>query len=270
MSQENERSIEDEIAEAYGDDEVPESLVNAQERLVHGPDGKPGGEEREMADADTDQFISPFKRVPASTDYTPEEQAFHEIYETVLWDEQSAGVELLSASGLPENAKDYLLDAIREGALFPNFDAMNASQRGDLRSWLMNKAQADGWSTRELAGELRQIDPNLTQYEAERIARTETQSIITTAREMWYEQEGDFVGEETLFIWQGPQDGRTTDACTWLKEQTNPRYGGEPVTLERMRELVEEASREYFPDLDVRRWTVHPHERHTIVRYYAT
>lgn len=238
------------------------------------PDGEEGEEEngREAADAgteaDTDRFISPFTQVPASDDYTDEEAAFHAMYEDVLWDEQAAGRELFAGTRMPDNVRDRMVSAIRQGALFPEFEAMNDSQRAELREYLLDAARGGGWTMREVAERLRRIDPTLTQYEAERIARTETQAIVTTARELWYESEGDFVAEDTLFIWNGPQDGRTTDACEWLKEQANPRYGGEPKTLEELRELVEEASKRFFPDLDVRRWTVHPHERHTVVRYY--
>jgi len=74
------------------------------------------------------------------------------------------------------------------------------------------------------------------------------------------------VADEAVFEWIGPDDHRTTDACEWLKEQTE---GG--VTMDRLVELQREAQRKFFPDLDrFRRHVVHPNERHSFSEAFST
>lgn len=201
--------------------------------------------------------------------YTEVERAFHSIYNEVLWMEDEPERHLFGfLDTLPQNVRDRIVTAIMAGSMFETFEDMSQHQREEMQNWLVDQARSGaGWSVSELAAHLRDIDPSLGDYEAERIARTESQAIVTKAREQWYEDDFD-ADDEPLFIWQGPQDHRTTEACTWLKEQANPTYGGEPKTIPELKELVREASDRFFPDLRVREWTVHPFERHTIVRYY--
>jgi hypothetical protein len=110
----------------------------------------------------------------------------------------------------------------------------------------------------------------LTQDQAETIARTEVASAANTARAEGYEERGQEEGE--VFKWVGVfDDGRTTDACKWLLEQTNPKHGGTPVPLDELRELIDEAP-EHDPEMqdDLARpgnYTVHPNERKTFVRH---
>jgi len=73
-----------------------------------------------------------------------------------------------------------------------------------------------------------------------------------------------------LFYWSGNLDGRTTEACRWLIEQTNPFHGGEPVPLEELKELIDEA---WTHDDDMTEnmarpdnYTVHINERKTFAR----
>ncbi|MDX1744381.1 MAG: hypothetical protein R3324_00450, partial [Halobacteriales archaeon] len=222
--------------------------------------------QKDLADGEDGGITDPFENAPA-TDYTAEEEAFHSMYVDVLWDEDD-GRELLGAvSRLPDSVREQLITALEEDPLFEDFATITVAQRANLREWLVRQARDDGWTISGLAEQLGNIAPDTTRFERERIARTETQSWVTHAREKWYREDFE-AEEEALFIWQGPEDHRTTEACSWLKDQTNPQYGGTPRTLDELQGLVEEAQAEYFPDLDTRRWTVHPYERHTIVRYY--
>lgn len=235
---------------------------NAYVRIVNRRDAR-----RTLETVDVDEFTSPFDETPV--EYTEEERSFHRLYEGVLWDEEATGIELFAGQRMPDNVRDRILEALREGALFGTFEEMAPSDRSRLRDWLLAEGRSGGWTIRDLAGQLRNIVPTLDEYEAERIARTETQSIVTRAREEWYTEDFDADDEDAMFIWQGPDDHRTTDACEWLKDQANPEHGGEAKPLDELADLVQTAQDRFFPDLSNRKWTVHPFERHTIVRWQA-
>ena len=111
---------------------------------------------------------------------------------------------------------------------------------------------------------------DLTLDEARTIARTETASVLNSSREDGYVEQG--VADDDLFYWTGaePGDSRQTEACEWLIEKTNPFHGGNPVSLERLRELVAEAPT-HDPDMqdDLARpenWVIHPNERSTFAK----
>jgi hypothetical protein len=99
------------------------------------------------------------------------------------------------------------------------------------------------------------------------IARSETASIVNTAREEGYKETG--MGDEQ-FYWVGGTDDRTTEACNWLMDQTNPNHGGTPVSLDELKSLIEEAPT-HDPEMQdnlarPEDFVVHPNERKTFVR----
>jgi len=93
--------------------------------------------------------------------------------------------------------------------------------------------------------------------------------VLNSAREEGYKERGEGDG---LFYWTGadPGDSRQTDACEWLIEQTNPFHGGEPVPMNELQEMVDEAPSH---DDDMNNalarpgsWVVHPNERSTFAQ----
>jgi len=125
----------------------------------------------------------------------------------------------------------------------------------------------DGWTTDGIANRLQDLEPELSKAEAETIARTETASIVNTAREEGYQETG--MGDEQ-FYWVGGTDDRTTEACNWLMDETNPNHGGDPVSLDELKALIEEAP-EHDPEMQdnlarPEDFVVHPNERKTFVR----
>jgi hypothetical protein len=180
-------------------------------------------------------------------------------------------------SNLPEFAKDRLSEAIYSDAVFSHFDSLADNDIMQLRNFLDEQLTDDRWNIDGLANRLQDLDTTLSNDEAKRIARTETQSIVAHAREDGYEDKGQ--GEDT-FYWVGSVDDRTTDACKWLIggtdtadnisggfNGTNPNYGGEPVALDELRDLIQEAA-EKDPDVttDARKYTPHIQCRKTYVR----
>jgi len=125
----------------------------------------------------------------------------------------------------------------------------------------------DGWTTDGIANRLQDLEPELSKSEAEVIARSETASIVNSAREQGYKEQGM---EDERFAWVGSLDDRTTEACRWLIEKTNPKHGGDPVPLDELKELIAEAPT-HDPKMDDNLarpddFVVHPQERKTFTR----
>lgn len=172
---------------------------------------------------------------------------------------------------VPEFVKERLKDAIRGGAVFSHFENVPSSELMQLRQFLTEQLEDNRWNIDGIANRLQDLDADLSFEEAERIARTETAATVNRAREIGYEEKGQ--GDDK-FYWTGggnPFDGRQTDACEWLIRETNPNYGGTPVSKERLKELIAEAP-EHDPEMDDNLarpddFVVHPNERKTWVRF---
>lgn len=185
------------------------------------------------------------------------------MLERVAWDTETSDRALFAESAIPDMVQERIRETIMAGSVFSDFKTIPSSEVMQLREYLTESLEQDGWTTDGLADQLMDLEGIEERYEAERIARTETQHIVQESRESAYEERG--LAEEQ-FKWLGTEDNRTTEACTWLKEQTNPKFGGTPRTLDELKELVTEAN-ERFVDHDAREWTPHIQCRHTYVRH---
>lgn len=189
-----------------------------------------------------------------------------------LWDADSE-TRLLNFTGsqTPEFVLDRIKDAIRSGAIFTQFDTIPSSELMNLREHMTEAlTESDGWTIDGVADQLMDLDGDIDRDKAEVIARTETASILNSAREDGYQERGE---EDDLFYWSGSLDNRTTEACSWLIEKTNPHEGGNPVSLERLKELIEEAPT-HDPDMQdnlarPENFVIHPNERKTFIRHVA-
>lgn len=172
-----------------------------------------------------------------------------------------------SESEIPEMVQQRLKDAIRTGAVFSAFEELPSGELMDFRTRLEDMLTDDEWSLDTMAGELSDRF-DVSEDKAETWARTETQSIVNHAAEDAYEELEEERGEEFRYKWVGNVDDRTTEACEWLLEQTNPSYGGTPVTLERLKELIQEAP-EHDDDIETqaREFTPHINCRKRYVRH---
>lgn len=166
---------------------------------------------------------------------------------------------------MPEAVKQAVDDAIwKHDSLFDDIDGMSASTR--LKEFFAEKlTQAQGWSQRSIAADL-EDKFDVPADKAESVVATETASILSRAREDAFAELEDETGEEIKYKWIGPgspDDGRTTEACQELKELTDPRFGGEPRTMEKLVELEKQVHEKHFPDLEFRRHVPHIKCRHT-------
>jgi len=186
-----------------------------------------------------------------------------------LWDAPTdQRMLLISETQTPEFVKDRIRQALLGGALFSDFDTLPAGERNQLREFMLETLTSDGWTIDGLADQLQQLPGLDDRNKAETIARTETASVLNTAREEGYEEQG--LGD-SLFYWSGNLDGRQTEACEWLIRETNPNYGGDPVPMDELKALIEEAPT-HDPDMDdnlarPNDFCVHPNERKTFIRY---
>jgi len=199
----------------------------------------------------------------ADSELTQEELIWEDVVERVVWGEETdRQLFEFDPEEVPDFAIERLQEAIREDALFDNFDTIPnwaASRVGD--TLLESLDTRHGWSVDSISQDLQSMALGLSQQDAEAIARTETQALVNKAREEGYREEFDL--EQERFDWVGPTDDRTTDACEWIKSQI-PEEG---VRLETLKELVQEApEHDDMITTTPREWTPHIQCRHTYTR----
>jgi hypothetical protein len=198
------------------------------------------------------------------------DEHFLSLHRRIFESDSSRNLIQFNQSETPEFVKERLKDAIRSGAVFSEFADIPSGELMQLREFLTEELEDERWNIDGIANRIQDLEgADLSFDQAQTIARTETASTVNTAREIGYEERGL---EDAKFKWTGVfDDGRTTQACQWLLEQTNPKHGGTPVTLEKLKELVDEAP-SHDPDMDdnlarPENFVVHPSERKTYVRH---
>jgi hypothetical protein len=172
-------------------------------------------------------------------------------------------------SATPEFVLERIREAIMSGAMFSEYEDVPSSRLMELREEMADSLTVDtGFTLDSITENLMEFEADLSRDEATRIARTESSAVLNKAREIGYEEEGE---ADRRFYWSGaaPGDDRQTEACEWLIRETNPLHGGDPVPMDELRDMVEEAP-EHDPEMDdnlarPESWVVHPNERSTLV-----
>lgn len=213
-------------------------------------------EEIEAEDSDTDFRLEEF------------ESWLDDVHENfVKAEETDKTLTQFNEGELPEMVLERLRQAIMGGSVFSDIESISSSQRQELQTFLMDSLSDDEWSLDNLASELSD-NFGVSEDRAELIARSETQSAVNAAAEDAYEDLEEERGEEFRYKWVGNIDSRTTQACEWLLNETNPKFGGTPVSLEELKDLIQEAP-EHDDSLDdnmARTWAPHPGCRKRYVR----
>lgn len=170
---------------------------------------------------------------------------------------------------VPDYVQERVGQAIDDGAVFESIQSVPSRTVDRLKELLRdNLTQPQGWSLDSVVSDMKDVWPGVPEEKLEVVARTETASVLNEAREEGYE---DLPGDDDpTFYWEGPDDSRTTDACEEMKERTNPDFGGDPETMDRLVSYEKDVQEEYFPSLSFRKHTIHPNERHTFVRAPST
>lgn len=260
-----------EMREKFGDGPVPdEADIDGDSPVAEedaGSDGMGGGGPFEGLSGGPDTGN---RSLGAGRQLEPWEEAYDGIFESVVWgDDTGRQLFEFDPGDVPQFAIANLREAVLGGALFEDIDAIPDSAREAVKQTMLDSLEErHGWSVDSIRDNLQEAVPDLDGDRAEAIARTETAAITNSAREIGYEEQFDT--ETERFYWQGPENERTTEACSWLKRQTNPQHGGEPVPLSELKALIDEApSHDSNLDDDMARpgdFVVHINERHTWVR----
>ncbi|AFH21431.1 hypothetical protein OSG_eHP1_00005 [environmental Halophage eHP-1] len=183
----------------------------------------------------------------------------------------------------PQFVLDRIRDALLQGNIFTEIESIAASDRDQLREYMLETLTDErGWTLDGLTDQLQQIDGLENRDDAERVARTETTSILNNSREIAYQEQGK---TDNRFYWTGALDDRTTDTCAYLQngfdadlenpgafsglrrpDGTDPFEGGEPMPLEELQEHIKEVA-QADPELNTqpRQWTPHINCRSTFV-----
>lgn len=171
---------------------------------------------------------------------------------------------------VPEYVREAIETALDSGAVFENLKSVPQEVERILTDTLKDHLTSPGgWSLRGMVDDVSDRFPGVDEEALATVLRTETASTLNVAREQGYRERDDAAAEK--FYWQGPDDQRTTPACDELKEETNPQYGGSPVSLNELIALQRDVQAKHFPSLSqFRKHVVHPNERHTFVRHVET
>lgn len=256
----------------------PEGTPDAEGQDISGPGGTGGlfttpGEDkapdpldddskRQFTDGGTTSGRVLLHSSVEHAELTREELVWEDVFERTLWhDETDRTLFQFDPEDVPDFAIERLQDAIRDGALFEDYESIPdwaASRVGD--TLLDSLDDRHGWSIDSIAENLQGMALGLDRSGAEVIARTETQALVNAAREENYREEFDL--DQERFDWVGPDGPRTTDACEWIKDQIPD--GG--VRLDTLKELVQEANSRFIDSHDAREFTPHIQCRHTYTR----
>lgn len=170
-------------------------------------------------------------------------------------------VDYISPKPFMKSSADYLIQALLKLQKWTEFEKLAPQEAEEVyRSIIGIMTKEDGWSLDMVSRDLKKRFPQLTDYDAERIARTETSAIANKARELDFK---DSQPEDTLYYWGGPSDDRTSGVCREIKKILD----GRGLPLEQLRALCNEVAIKY--GLKPRDWVLHPNERHTIRIWYG-
>lgn len=209
---------------------------------------------------------------------------FMKVYENAVWwglgeedpDLSKAPRMWRGSEHVPEFVKNLIEEALERGALWTGqYENIPSSVMDKLEEVFREKmTQPQGWSLGSLTEAL-QDEFGVSEDYAEVVVRNETAALANKGRELAYEQQEG--SEDYEFYWSGPADHRTTPICEYAKEQTHPRHGGEPVSLDELRRILKDAMNPSInPHLDgefagatperLDDWVPHHQCRHSFVR----
>ena len=163
-----------------------------------------------------------------------------------------------------EDSMIEIANFIKQSMYSEAFSGLTKGQSNNIKDYLV-KALLDGESIEPMIKHILSKTKDLTEKQAEVIARTETQAIQNSARE-WSYKKIDPEGE-LKYKWIGPQDHRTTDICENISARSM-----QGVSLKNLRKIIRQEvyaakQKGVLPkDYSMREWTPHFQCRHTFVR----
>lgn len=253
------------------DDELAQSF-RPPRQVEEAEEGDPGADAGPFGGMFEDAVDSALSKHLADADLPEWEATYLAMYDHALWhDDTDRALAGFSESALPAMVEQRMREAILDGSLFSEFDTVPSDKLAELRATFADKLSEDGWTLNELTDAIQDLEPSLEEYEAERIARTETQHTVSMARKEAYEDR-DLADDQ--FKWVGPDDHRNAEfdgveICRRIARETDPALGGTPRSLEELDELIEDTHDELGVETSYREFTPHINCRHTYVRHVS-
>lgn len=173
------------------------------------------------------------------------------MIEKVAWaDDTTRPLFGFSEGKTPQFVQQRMLDAVLEGSpIFSDLETIPDRQLMDFRMFMASKLTEEGWTISEMQDRIMQ-DFGVDEQEAEVLARSTTQNMVSEAAEEGYKQRDD----PPLVKWPEINDGRDSDVCMAIVDEVESRGGAVPI--DELKEIVHAKADEY--DLDARGWSPHP------------
>ncbi len=218
--------------------------------------------EFEREPATNDELLSILKSILIEEAFTFSESSLKEKSDDDLASlSHEEYINVITPQPFLKSSRNFIVQALLKLQQYTDFKNLAPQEaEGVYHSIIDVMTQQDGWSLGQVTRKLQAKFPQLSEWEAERIARTETTAIANKARELDFQ---DSQPPETLYYWGGPDDDRTSDVCREIKE----RLKGQGLPLGALKALVNEVSVKY--GMKPRDWTPHPQCRHTVRIWYG-
>jgi hypothetical protein len=202
----------------------------------------------DLDESDPDEIL--VTEIPGESD--PMEKSYDELGDHVD-DDHVEFCSGLFQKGWVRSHSQNLLEALGKTVHQPRFVKI-APQEVELvyQDIIDTMLNPDGWSVREIMDKLQAKFPDLTDFEAERIARTETQKVANKARELQFEAQDRDSPEPDKYVWLGSYDRRTTDICREIMDQSK-----DGLSIEDLKALIHKVQTAHGMK-DVGDWCPHP------------
>jgi hypothetical protein len=220
------------------------------------------GEPAEGEGEDKQDEPAPFEPDQASVEDNPTDEQLKEKSDEDLANlTHEEYLSVITPQPFLKSSRNFIVQALLKLQQYTDFANLAPQEaEGVYHSIIDVMTQEGGWSLSQITRKLQLKFPQLGEWEAERIARTETTAIANKARELDFQ---DSQPPETMYYWGGPDDDRTSDVCREIKE----RLKGQGLPLGALKALVNEVSVKY--QMKPRDWTPHPNCRHTVRIWYG-
>jgi len=163
---------------------------------------------------------------------------------------------------VPEFAEELIDRAVAGQAITPPQDF------SDRQARILNNVVADsltqrqGWSLESINNRLAAAVPDVSKDTRRNITVNAVQDVVNAAVELGYVIEGNL--DEREFYYAGPDHPTICEHCRDLLQETNPGYGGDPVPLQELRDMIQQKADQHFDGIDVQGGKMHISCKHRV------
>lgn len=150
-------------------------------------------------------------------------------------------------------SKEQILRAMPKNMRISAFRTLTEDSTDAVYEIIFEQMNKPVWYVHDMAVSISE-GFDISYNDALRIVRTETQTLANRAREIQFKKDGGY--KNSLYIWDGIEDERTSMMCHTIRNRT-PSDG---LPLEQLKQLVNTTSHKYGNKLN-RDWSTHPNCR---------